>query len=133
MKRANHQVELFGKNRGNKLDLNTNGKLYYSISEVAEATGVKPYVLRFWEKEIPVLKPKKNRAGNRSYQLKDIDLVKQIKQLLYSEGFTIEGAKAKLKAMKNDPDVQDVIETAKARDLLLEVKKELEEILKILT
>lgn len=132
MRKENKQAELFARDEGSKLDLNTNGKLYYSISEVAEATGVKPYVLRFWEKEFSFLRPKKNRAGNRSYQLKDIDLVKQIKQLLYSDGFTIEGAKAKLKSLKNDPETRSVLEYAKTHDLLLEVKKELEELLKIL-
>lgn len=70
------------------------GKLYYSISEVSGITGIKQYVLRFWEKEFSDLKPKKNRAGNRTYQLKDIELVNRIKNLLYEEGFTIEGARA---------------------------------------
>jgi DNA-binding transcriptional MerR regulator len=72
-------------------------RLYYSISDVADMIDIKPYVLRFWEKEFPSLKPKKNRAGNRTYQKKDIELLRRIKELLYKEGFTIFGARQKLK------------------------------------
>lgn len=109
-----------------------NQRLYYSISEVAEITGLKPYVLRFWEKEFPILRPKKNRAGNRTYQLKDIDLIKQIKELLYESGFTIEGARAKLRNSHNDkPDKSD-LQNTRLKSLLVEIKKELENILKIL-
>jgi len=72
-------------------------KLYYSISEVAKITDVKAYVLRFWEKEFPTLKPRKNRSGNRIYQVKEIELVRQIKKLLYDEGYTIEGARQQLR------------------------------------
>ncbi len=75
---------------------NEEDKLYYSISEVAEMTDVKPYVLRFWEKEFPQLRPKKNRGGNRTYQRREIVLVNRIKTLLYEEGYTIEGARQKL-------------------------------------
>ncbi len=68
-------------------------KLYYSISEVADLTGVKPHVLRYWEAEFPTLRPKKNRAGNRSYRQKDIDEIQAIKRLLYEEGYKINGAR----------------------------------------
>ena len=109
-----------------------NQRLYYSISEVAEITGLKPYVLRFWEKEFPHLRPKKNRAGNRTYQIKDIDLIKQIKELLYENGFTIEGARAKLRNSHNDkPDKSD-LQNTRLKSLLVEIKKELENILKLL-
>ncbi len=72
------------------------GKVYYSITEIAEQTTVKPHVLRYWESEFPCLSPKKNRAGNRVYQAKDIKMIYLIKQLLYEEGFTIAGAKKRL-------------------------------------
>lgn len=109
-----------------------NQRLYYSISEVAEITGLRPYVLRFWEKEFPNLRPKKNRAGNRTYQIKDIDLIKQIKELLYENGFTIEGARSKLRNSHNDkPDKSD-LQNTRLRSLLVEIKKELENILKLL-
>jgi DNA-binding transcriptional MerR regulator len=68
-------------------------KLYYSISEVAEMAGVKAHVLRYWEAEFPTLRPKKNRAGNRSYRERDINEVKAIKHLLYEEGYKIDGAR----------------------------------------
>ena len=68
-------------------------KLYYSISEVAKLSGVKPHVLRYWEAEFPTLRPKKNRAGNRSYRQGDIDEIQAIKHLLYEEGYKIDGAR----------------------------------------
>jgi DNA-binding transcriptional MerR regulator len=118
------------KNLAPKLD----SKLYYSISEVAEMTGLKPYVLRFWEKEFPFLRPKKNRAGNRSYQQKDLDLINQIKHLLYDEGYTIEGAKSKLKMLRyEDDEAKLVAEKMRFKNLLIEIKKELSELLKILS
>ncbi len=75
-------------------------KLYYSISEVSEMTGLKPHILRFWEGEFPALRPRKNRAGNRAYTERDIKVVRLIKQLLYREKYTIEGAKKRLKSDK---------------------------------
>ena len=74
----------------------TPSKLYYSITEVAELTNVKPHVLRYWETEFKALRPKKNRAGNRTYRAGDIKLIRDIKRLLYDDGFTIAGAKKKL-------------------------------------
>ena len=71
-------------------------KMYYSISEVCRHTGLEPHVLRYWESEFPQLRPKKNRAGNRAYREKDIELVCYIKHLLYEEKYTIPGAKKKL-------------------------------------
>jgi DNA-binding transcriptional MerR regulator len=118
------------KNLTSKLD----SKRYYSISEVAEMTELKPYVLRFWEKEFPLLKPKKNRAGNRSYQQKDIDLINQIKHLLYDKGYTIEGAKVKLRTLRHDDEEAKLIsEVMRLKNLLIEVRKELSELLKTLS
>ncbi|MGB8657235.1 MAG: MerR family transcriptional regulator [Candidatus Zixiibacteriota bacterium] len=108
-------------------------KLYYSIGEVEKITGIKPYVLRFWEKEFGLLRPKKNRAGNRSYQQKDIDLISQIKHLLYEEGYTIEGAKSRLKELRRDELGPVVVEKMKLQGLLEEIKRELSEILEILS
>ena len=75
-------------------------KLYYSIGEVSVATDLKQYVLRYWESEFPQLSPAKNRAGNRTYREKDIELVNFIKTLLYEKKYTIEGARQKLKEMQ---------------------------------
>ncbi len=71
-------------------------KLYYSISEVAELLSVKAHVLRYWETQFKMLRPRKNRAGNRSYREKEVQLALRIKRLLYEEGFTIAGARRKL-------------------------------------
>ncbi|MCF7905319.1 MAG: MerR family transcriptional regulator, partial [Candidatus Marinimicrobia bacterium] len=75
-------------------------KLYYSIGEVSEVTDLKQYVLRYWESEFPQLSPTKNRAGNRTYREKDIELVNFIKTLLYQKKYTIEGARQKLKELQ---------------------------------
>ena len=72
-------------------------KLYYSIGEVSEITGLKQYVLRYWESEFSQLSPPKNSAGNRNYRKSDIDLINEIKDLLYDRRFTIKGAKQHLK------------------------------------
>ena len=71
-------------------------KLYYSISEVSTITGLKQYVLRYWETEFTQLKPSKNRAGNRIYRSHDIDVIMGIKSLLYERKYTIKGAKQNL-------------------------------------
>lgn len=76
-------------------------KIYYSISEVSHITGLEQYVLRFWEKEFPQLRPRKNKAGNRAYKQKDIEIVEKIQFLLYEELYTIEGAKKKLKHLSS--------------------------------
>ena len=81
-------------------------KLYYSIGEVSELTGLKQYVLRYWETEFPHLKPNKNSAGNRIYRQNDIDNLLEIKKLLHEEKFTIKGAKQYLKTHKKELKVQ---------------------------
>lgn len=90
-------------------------KLYYSIGEVSKITGLKQYVLRYWESEFPSLAPSKNRAGNRVYREKDIVLIQYIKHLLYDKKFTIEGAKQYLKSLKPE-DLQQFSETGSIAD-----------------
>jgi DNA-binding transcriptional MerR regulator len=117
----------------------TGGKTYYSISEVGGQMGVEPHVLRYWESEFPQLRPKKNRAGNRAYRDRDIDIIRTIKHLLYEEGYTIPGAKRKLASSRSrsaeagqasvaglDPGTPD-------KSGITAVKKELKEILSLLT
>lgn len=109
--------------------MNTETKIYYSISEVAEMLGVEAYVLRFWEKEFTQLRPKKNRAGNRVYQQKDIDLLMQIKYLLYEKGFTIDGARNHL---KNDGRSNgNRIKSEMAVKLLGEIRNDIDGLLKL--
>ncbi len=74
-------------------------KLYFTISEVSDLCAVKAYVLRYWEQEFPQLKPVKRRGNRRYYQHQDIILIRQIRKLLYEEGFTIEGARTQLSNM----------------------------------
>ena len=79
-------------------------KLYYSIREVSDLTGVEPHVLRFWEKEFSMLRPRRGKSGNRTYRERDIETVKTIKGLLWDEKYTIQGAVEKLKAGPEDRD-----------------------------
>jgi len=109
-------------------------KLYYSIGEVAEMTDLKPYVLRYWETEFPQLRPSKNRAGNRKYRESDIELLFHIKDLLYTQKYTIEGARQQLEHQEGNADGQqeeheEVIEIRKAIE---QIKLGLREILEIL-
>jgi DNA-binding transcriptional MerR regulator len=115
----------------------TSGKMYYSISEVSDMTGVKPHVLRYWETEFPSLRPKKNRAGNRNYRPKDIKAVLVIRDLLYKEKFTISGARKKLQEHYGNPDpiidqMQIPFSDPHARQILLSIKNELFDLKKIL-
>jgi len=66
---------------------------FHTIGEVSETTGVKSYILRYWEKEFPFLQPLKNKAGHRLYSQRDINIVRKIKELLYERGYSISGAK----------------------------------------
>src|SRR5258707_1127647 len=71
-------------------------KLYFRIGEVSRLAGIKPYVLRFWESEFPGLGPKKSGTGHRLYRRKDVEMVLEIKRLLYDKRYTIEGARKML-------------------------------------
>ena len=72
------------------------GKRYFTIGEVSELCGVKPHVLRYWEQEFPQLKPVKRRGNRRYYQRHDVIMIRQIRSLLYEQGFTISGARQRL-------------------------------------
>src|ERR1700752_1415518 len=77
-------------------------KIYFKIGEVSEIVGVEAYVLRYWETEFEILKPSKAPSRHRLYKKKDVELLLEIKRLLYTEGFTIEGARKKLKEAKKE-------------------------------
>lgn len=87
-------------------------KLYFRIGEVAKLAGIKPYVLRFWESEFSGLGPKKSGTGHRLYRRKDVELVLEIKRLLYEKRFTIEGAR---KVLESKPKREPVKQQAPAR------------------
>jgi DNA-binding transcriptional MerR regulator len=126
-------------------------KTYYSIGEVCSHTELEPHVLRYWESEFPQLRPKKNRAGNRAYREKDIEVIRFIKQLLYEEKYTIPGAKKKLSGMKDHeikahaaaiapppaptpaaPALQPAAPAHPGRDIKQIVGEELRELLRVL-
>ena len=109
-------------------------KLYFSISEVAELTGLKQYVLRYWETEFEELKPSKNRAGNRIYKERDIEYIRKIKDLLYNKKFTIEGARNYLYQMGKKERTGEVTasQDEQPKKLIKSIQNELEEILHIL-
>ncbi len=107
-------------------------KIYHSIKEVSRLVGVEQYVLRYWESEFPPLKPKRTKGGTRAYTSKDIKLLLLIKKLLYEDGYTIEGARKRLYSFKPTPQVEMDFEGLRAKNLLLEVKKELEDVVKLL-
>jgi DNA-binding transcriptional MerR regulator len=78
-------------------------KLFFRIGEVSDLADTKPYVLRYWETEFPMLKPVKSPTGHRLYRRQDVEMVLRIKQLLYEEGFTIEGARKHLSGSSDEP------------------------------
>jgi len=107
-------------------------KLFFKIGEVSSITELEPYILRYWESEFPVLKPDKNKAGQRLYTKEDIELVMKIKGLLYDEKYTIEGAR-RLLVEKKKADVKKALSPEdggeELRSCLKEVKKELQGLL----
>ncbi len=107
-------------------------KQFYSINEAARILELPPYVLRYWEKEFKMLRPKKNRAGRRVYTRRDLEIVSNIKKLLYEEGFTIDGARKKLLTMKKEEIEQIPLPFKKPGEIIKEIKGELEEIKNLL-
>jgi DNA-binding transcriptional MerR regulator len=110
-------------------------KLFYKIGEVSRITGVETYVLRYWETEFPFLKPRKNRSGQRVYVKKDVELIMQIKKMLYLERYTIEGVRkrfgegpAQIPEVKTVPESMPAVPRSQA-DVLRFVKKRLKDIL----
>lgn len=102
------------------------GKKYFTIGEVSDLCGVKPHVLRYWEQEFPQLKPVKRRGNRRYYQRHDVIVIRQIRSLLYDQGFTITGARQQL---SGDSAKQD---TAQSQQIIKQLRAELEEVLQLL-
>jgi DNA-binding transcriptional MerR regulator len=109
-------------------------KEYYAISEVCEITQLRPHVLRYWESQFPVLSPPKNRAGNRNYRKKEIQLIQLIKYLLYVEKYTIEGARQKLNRLRREPEENLDLPLAeiRARDVIGLIQEDVREIVEII-
>jgi len=102
------------------------GKRYFTIGEVSELCGVKPHVLRYWEQEFPQLKPVKRRGNRRYYQRHDVIMIRQIRSLLYEQGFTIGGARQQLSGDEAKEDV------SQRQQIVRQMRVELEELLQIL-
>ena len=105
------------------MDFQIPDKLYYKIGEVAKFTGIKTHVLRYWETEFKAIRPNKSRSNQRLYRKQDVDLILHLKDLLYNQGFTIAGARKKLRekpAKKVDaPVVANVTNTTTDDQLTL--------------
>ena len=117
--------------------------LYFRIGDVSELVGVEPYVLRFWESEFPMLQPRKSKTGHREYKRKDVELLLEIKRLLYNEGFTIPGARKAIRDKaragrgrkrnsNGQPQLALIAEPSPLQAGLEKVRKELEGIAAIL-
>ena len=102
------------------------GKRYFTIGEASGLCGVKAHVLRYWEQEFPQLKPVKRRGNRRYYQRKDVIIIRQIRALLYDEGFTIGGARQRLTGDESKSDI------TKSQQIIKQLRVELEAIYKIL-
>ncbi len=113
-------------------------KRYYAIGEVSELCGIKPHVLRYWEQEFPQLKPIKRRGNRRYYQFDDVEMVRRIRSLLYEQGFTIGGARQRLREARQE-QVASIAAAAvpmaapmpvSRKDQIKDLRRELEELLK---
>jgi|TARA_B110000238_G_C15918028_1_gene349208 DNA-binding transcriptional MerR regulator len=102
------------------------GKRYFTIGEVSDLCVVKPHVLRYWEQEFPSLKPIKRRGNRRYYQRQDVILIRQIKGLLYEQGFTIGGARQRLTGDEAKDD------SNQSQQIIKQLRSELEEVLDLL-
>jgi DNA-binding transcriptional MerR regulator len=108
-------------------------KAYYSIGEVCDLTGLKPHVLRYWETQFDVLSPTKNRAGNRVFRPKEVDLVLLVKHLLYQEKYTIEGARKRLQEMRKSGELKEERMDLLEPEFLAGMKEELQVLRDVLT
>ena len=102
-------------------------KKYFRIGEVSRIIGVRPYVLRYWESEFPQIRPHRADSKQRTYQKRDLEVILEIKRLLYEEKLTIEGARRKLKAKRSEKQF------SVDQEFLKEMRSELQQILKTLT
>jgi DNA-binding transcriptional MerR regulator len=104
---------------------------FFSIGEVCELTELKPHVLRYWESQFRFLHPAKNRSGNRVYQRREIELILLVKHLLYSEKYTIEGARQKIDEHRKAGDLRAIATGALRLELLESLEQDCREILRL--
>jgi DNA-binding transcriptional MerR regulator len=105
---------------------------FFSIGEVCELTDLKPHVLRYWESQFRFLHPAKNRSGNRVYQRREIELIMLVKHLLYTEKYTIEGARQKVDEHRKAGTLRGTARTAFGSQVTASIERDLQEILELL-
>lgn len=108
-------------------------KEYYAIGEVCDLTGLKPHVLRYWETQFDVLRPNKNRAGNRVYRPKEVEVILLVKSLLYDRKFTIEGARQRIKEMRKGGELKEQRRDVVEPEFLAGMRADLQELQELLT
>ena len=107
-------------------------KEFFSIGGVCELTELKPHVLRYWESQFKFLSPAKNRSGNRVYQRREIEMVMLVKQLLYAEKYTIDGARQKLDEFRKNGGMKPAVRAGLDTETVQMVERDLREILALL-
>lgn len=105
---------------------------FFSIGEVCELTDLKPHVLRYWESQFRFLNPAKNRSGNRVYQRREVELIQLVKHLLYTEKYTIDGARQKIDEHRRGGSVKGVAREALTSETVVDIERELEQIAAVL-
>lgn len=105
---------------------------YFSIGEVCALTDLKPHVLRYWESQFKLLNPAKNRSGNRVYSRREVELIQLVKHLLYTEKYTIEGARQKLDEHRRGGTVRPASRTALEVEILESVERDLMDLMQFL-
>jgi DNA-binding transcriptional MerR regulator len=105
---------------------------FFSIGDVCALTDLKPHVLRYWESQFRFLNPAKNRSGNRVYQRREVELIMLVKHLLYTEKYTIEGARLKVEEHRKAGDLKSVARAALSLETVESLERELRELLQLL-
>ncbi len=105
---------------------------FFSIGEVCALTDLKPHVLRYWESQFRFLSPSKNRSGNRVYKSREVELILLVKHLLYTEKFTIEGARQRLEAYRKNGELKEMARHASGAETLRELRQAVDRVIAIL-
>ena len=105
---------------------------FFSIGEVCQLTDLKPHVLRYWESQFRFLNPAKNRSGNRVYKAREVELIMLVKHLLYTEKFTIEGARQRLDQYRRNGELRGQAVSAARSEMVREIRRELEDVIAVL-
>ncbi len=102
---------------------------YFSIGEVCEMAGLKPHVLRYWETQFKEISPSKNRAGNRVYRAREIKIIELVKQLLYEEKYTIDGARRKLEKLRDEGELEEAASRALDGEALGRLRRSIQQLI----